>query len=610
MMLIRARDREVVEANEAYLRLARATRAQVVGHSLDEVGLAASPADREHLWQRAGQVGRLTSVELPIQRKDGTTGHALLSAERVMLQGEAFWLTAMQDVTQRRAAEAALRESEERFRQLAEGVREVFWMTDAATDEVVYVSPACEAVWGLSPSALLAAPDRWLQAVHPDDRARVNEAARTRQRTGAYDEEYRVVRPDGAIRWVRDRAFPVHDEEGAVIRIAGVAEDVTERRHLEAQLRQTQKMESIGQLAGGVAHDFNNWLTVIGGCTELLLTTFPTEGDTAELLNEIRHASERAASLTRQLLAFSRREVVEAKVCDLNTIILDTEKMLRRLLGEDVELTTALAPGLPPVKVDPGQWSQVLMNLAVNARDAMPTGGRLQITTALDEPDPGLTPVPGLAHPMRLSISDTGTGMTPEVRARIFEPFFTTKGVGKGTGLGLAVVHGIVTQAGGHLEVESEPGRGTTFHIYLPPALEALGGAAGRAGALNVRGSETILLVEDEDSLRRIAAPALRAQGYTVLQASNGEEALEVLGRHSGLIHLLLTDVVMPRMDGHALAEALRPRYPEMKVLYTSGYTDDAVVRHGIQHDEVAFLSKPYTPLALLRKIRQVLGRA
>jgi nitrogen-specific signal transduction histidine kinase len=392
-----------------------------------------------------------------------------------------------------------------------------------------------------------------------------------------------------------------------------VAEDITERRQLEAQFRQTQKMESIGLLAGGVAHDFNNWLTVISGCTELLQEDLAGDTNALELLNEVRHAGERAATLTRQLLAFSRREVVEPRVLDLNGVILDTEKMLRRLLGEDVLLQTSLAPGLSPVLVDAGQWTQVLMNLAVNARDAIPRGGRLTMESrdiTLDEEftrtRPSLQPGPYVL----LSISDTGAGMTPEVRARIFEPFFTTKEQGRGTGLGLAVVHGIVTQSGGAIEVYSEPGVGTTFRIYLP----AVGAVAAAATAMStggeIRGIETVMVVEDEESIRRMTTHALRSHGYVVLQAGDGEEALELLHRHGGTVDLLVTDVVMPRMDGRALAEAMKTMFPKLRILYTSGYTDDAVVRHGILQSEVAFLSKPYTPMALLRRMRQVLDTA
>lgn len=362
----------------------------------------------------------------------------------------------------------ALRETESRFRELAETIREVFWLTDPGKARIIYISPGYEAIWGRSAAALYQDAAAWIEAIHPDDTARIV-AALPRQALGTYDEEYRIIRPDGVVRWIRDQAFPVRGEGGEVLRIAGVAEDITERRHLEAQLRQTQKMESIGQLAGGIAHDFNNWLTVIAGNIELLQADGIREGDTPELLAEVLHATERASALTRQLLAFSRREVIEPKVTDLNLVVIEAEKMLHRLLGEDIVLTTVLAPDLAKVRVDPSQWSQVLLNLAVNARDAMAHGGQLSIETrnvALDEDyarlHPGVTPGPYVA----LAVADNGEGIPPEIRHRIFEPFFTTRA--QGTGLGLTVVKRISDVHGGEISLQSVPGKGTLFRMLLP----------------------------------------------------------------------------------------------------------------------------------------------
>ena len=403
---------------------------------------------------------------------------------------------------------------------------------------------------------------------------------------------------------------PLRDSAGDVVGLVGVQVDVTERRKLELALHQAQKMEAIGKLAGGVAHDFNNMLTVICCSSEYLLAALPPDDRRREYVEQVRRAAERAAGLTQQLLAFSRRTVLEPKVLDPNAVIRETEKMLRRLIGEDVVLTAVLDPNAGRVKVDPTQLGQVLMNLAVNARDAMPKGGKLTIETAavkLDEAYVRKHPEASAGRFVRISVTDTGTGMAAERIARIFEPFFTTKGVGLGTGLGLAVVHGIIHQSGGHIEVSSEVGCGTTFKVYLPAADEPLSSVPLTEEG-DLHGTGTILLVEDEDGVRGMATLALRTYGYAVLPASSGRDALGVLEKHDGGIDLLITDVVMPGMDGRELADALRSRMPHLKVLYVSGYTDDAVVRHGVSQEEMAFLHKPFTLAELASKVRQTLA--
>ncbi|QJW93321.1 PAS domain S-box protein [Frigoriglobus tundricola] len=390
----------------------------------------------------------------------------------------------------------------------------------------------------------------------------------------------------------------------------GVVRDITARKRLEAQFQQAQKMEAIGRLAGGVAHDFNNLLTVINGYTDFMLLELPVGDPRRDAVATVRDAGERAARLTQQLLAFSRKAIVEPKVLDLNELVTTSAKLLGRLIGEDVSLVVVADPALARIKADPGQLEQVLMNLAVNARDAMPTGGRLLIQTrdvavGPDARAGGSGPEPG--RYAQLTVTDSGTGMTDEVKSKIFEPFFTTKEPGKGTGLGLAVVHGVVEQCGGHITVTSAVGAGTTFNLLFPVVAEASGpGASGITWAA-ARGTETVLLVEDDAPVRAIARTALETQGYKVLDAASGGAAIRLAEGHSGTIHLLVTDVVMPEMGGRKVAEAVRARRPGTRVLYISGYTDDAVVQHGIVEGTDAFLQKPFTPLGLARKVRAVL---
>jgi PAS domain S-box-containing protein len=477
---------------------------------------------------------------------------------------------------------------------------------------VLYLNRAGRALTGLS--ATEDAARHTLLDFYPADgcKALRNEALPAALRKGAWSGET-VLKGTGGEVAVSQVVLAHRSPTGAVEFFSVIARDISEQQRLEEQFRQAQKMEAVGRLAGGIAHDFNNLLTIITGYSDFLVDCFPEGDDRQGFALEVKKAAERAATLTRQLLAFSRKQMLMPRVLNLNSLVANMDKMLCRLMGEDIELVTALEPTLHPVKADPGQLEQIVMNLAVNARDAMERGGKLTIRTG----NVTLGPAYVREHPevrqgpyVLLAVGDTGCGMDLATRERIFEPFFTTKEVGKGTGLGLATVYGIVKQSGGHIEVESEVGAGSTFKIYLPrmgealPLSEPVAKRAEPAG-----GTETVLLVEDEPGVRQLGRDGLRARGYTVLEAGTGEEALALAERHAGRIDLLLTDVVMPRLSGARLAERLAPQRPEMKVLFVSGYTDTALLRHGVQHGEVDCLLKPFTPEDLARKVREVLDR-
>ncbi len=475
-------------------------------------------------------------------------------------------------------------------------------------------NPGAERIFGYSRDEVLGMGPPFEKIVAPEDWPAL-ERVRTRVPSGemAAHSVNRYVTKDGraiTCEWIDT---PLPDGDGRVTEVMCLVQDITEKQLLEERVRQSQKMEAVGQLAAGVAHDFNNLLTIINGYSDLLLGSLPPGEPSWELVEEIHRAGERSAGLTRQLLAFSRKEVVAPRLLDLNAVVTEAEKLLRRVIGEDVRLRTALAPDLWPVKVDPGQVDQVLLNLAVNARDAMPTGGRLTVETKnvelTDEfvrTHPDSTPGPYVL----LAVSDTGCGMTGAVKARIFEPFFTTKGAGRGTGLGLATVFGIIKQSRGLIDVYSEVGIGTTFKVYLPRVEPAASDPGRRSGVRTPpRGTETVLLVEDEDGVRALTRHVLVGCGYAVLEAADGQEAVRAAEVHDGPIHLLVTDVVLPTIDGRTVAERVAQVHPDVRVLYVSGYTADAVIHHGILHETVPFLQKPFAPTALAVKIRELLDQ-
>jgi PAS domain S-box-containing protein len=512
---------------------------------------------------------------------------------------------------ERRRADEALRESEARKRAVLEAALDAIFTIDQY-GRILEVNPATERTFGFAASEMVGQELAAL-IVPPALREAHRQGLERQRRTGEAKVLGRVLempalRRDGH-EFPSELTISRVEVEGSPL-FVGFVRDVTERRSLEAQLRQSQKMEAIGRLAGGVAHDFNNLLTTILGYSDLLTEKLSQDPFLREGIEEIRKAGERAATLTRQLLAFSRKQVLTPVVLDLNVVVADLEKMLRRLIGEDIDMVTVLDKSLAHVKADPGQIEQVVVNLVVNSRDAMPRGGKLTIETKnvrLDEVYAREHGYVAAGPYVLLAVSDTGSGMDSETRAHIFEPFFTTKGQGKGTGLGLSTVYGIVKQTGGSIEVYSEVSHGTTFKIYLPPALEALRSAPPGPAVRPSPGSETILLVEDEEGVRALTRRVLVTYGYTVLEALSGEDAVEVAGRYPGVIHLMVTDAVMPGMSGPQLARHLSSLRPDMRVLFVSGYTDDAIVRHGLLKPTEAFLQKPFSPDALARKVREVL---
>jgi PAS domain S-box-containing protein len=519
-------------------------------------------------------------------------------------------LSVTRDITEQRAAKDRLRVSEERFRLLARATNDAIWDWNVLTGEVWW-NDGYETLFGIKLKDVPPTVESWTDRIHPDDLDRVVDGVRRLIASGGdtWSSEYRVLRQDGSVAFVFDRGHVIRDASGAAVRMVGGMSDLTERKQLEARLLQSHRLESVGRLAGGIAHDFNNALTVILGTLDLHLTRLTPGDELREDLLEVRRAGERAAALTRQLLAFSRRQALQIQVVSLNAVVKGVLGMLTRLAGDGIDLHFDPDPDLQPVRADPGQFEQVLFNLVANARDAMRSGGTLTISTRNVSP----RDVPVAARSallagsyVMLEVADTGVGMTEDVRAHVFEPFFTTRPAGQGAGLGLSTVYGIVKQSEGHIWLDSAPGRGTRVRIYLPQ-VDAAAQDRPASGTPAVAGrTETILLVDDERPLRQLAARILENAGYTVLPAASGEEALEILVETSGGVHLLLTDLVMPGMSGRALAEAARARLPSLRVAFMSGYTDDATPYDGISAS-VPFISKPFTSEGLRQAVRDAL---
>jgi PAS domain S-box-containing protein len=603
--------------NPAFTRVYGFAAAEVVGHTTPRIlksGVMTSK-DYEAFWKMLLS-GQVVQGELVNKTKDGRPIVIESAANPIFDDGGNIvgFLGVQRDITERKQHERSIQEAQQRFQAVFDGSLDGIAIVRDGVH--VQVNRAHAAMFGYEPQEVVG--KRTFELVVPEDRARTMalEADIDAGSAMPHATEFGGLRKDGT-------TFPAEITIGQRVLqgesfLIGIVRDVTERRRadvdkaaLEAQFQQAQKMESVGRLASGIAHDFNNLLTVINGMSELVLAEVSHDSRVHADVQEISHAGERAARLTRQLLAFSRQQILEPRVLDINTVVAGMESLLRRLLGEDIDLLVVAAPRLGHAKVDPGQIEQVISNLAVNARDAMPRGGQLTIETGnvtIVEASAGQR---GEAVPpgsyVRLAVTDSGVGMDEDTRARIYEPFFTTKGPGKGTGLGLSTVYGIIKQSHGFIEVDSEVGRGTSFTVYLPQVAEAAGTDRQGPAAVSNAGTETILVVEDNAGLRKLATRVLASAGYHVIGAASGEEALRLLEHHDGPVHLLLSDVVMPGMNGRQLAEQIAPARPRMKVLLMSGYTDDAIVRHEVSDAEVPFLSKPFTGVALLQKVREVL---
>ena len=600
---------EIIAANSAFEEMLGYQKGELTGRPISVVN-AGSPEEQvatANAIRQSVERDGFWRGEVVNQRKDGTR---LISQATVSLYqegGRRYLSTIQTDVTERKQAEEALRQSEERFRTLVNSMQDIVFTMDREQRLVGVFGRWLES-YGLRAGELLG---KRLSEVLSPELAALHEQANQKALSGqGADFEWTVPASAGAVHF-HTSLSPLRDSQGSVIGVVGVSRDITARKQLEEQLRHAQKLEAIGRLAGGVAHDFNNLLTVITGYSQMLLDELepgdPSHADAEEILR----AGNRAASLTSQLLAFSRRQMIQPQVLDLNRLISNLEKMLRPLVGEHIELNIVLSRELGQLEADPAQIEQVLMNLAANARDAMPQGGRLTIETSNVELDEQAARGREELRPgpyVRLTVSDTGLGMDAGTMAHLFEPFFTTKPVGKGTGLGLSSVYGIVKQNGGDITVSSQPGRGTAFTIHLPRITKAEEIAeAVRVPPGMYRGTETVLLVEDESGVRQLTREMLARNGYSVLEAGSGPEALRISEQHPGPIDLLLTDAVMPEMSGRELAAGLTASRPGIKVIYMSGYAEDTLAHHGMMDPEMAFLQKPFTAAALGQKVREVL---
>ena len=605
-------NRRVVLWNRNIARMFRLSE-ETIGAGVEAINAALAPqienVDDLHETSRRVWADPTTPVLDTLRFKDGRVFERFIAPHRI--EGAVTWLVAsVHDVTERASIQQAL----EQNRALLERAQEVAhvgsWVVELDGSKRIVWSRETSRIFGVEPAQYAGTTTAALQLVHAEDREPLLASARAAiAAENRFETDLRISRSDGTARWVHARADIVRDADGRALRLIGTIQDVTDRRQLEDQLRQAQKMEAIGRLAGGIAHDINNALTAIAGYSELVLAELASDHQARADIEEIRRATERAGSVTRQLLAFSRKQLIEPRRFDVNDTVAAIARLLSRLVGPDVTVRTRLGSELRPIIGDPGQLEQALVNLAVNARDAMPNGGELSLETSSIVVDEALA---RQCVPMRpgeyvhLAVRDTGQGMSAETQARIFEPFFTTKPAGKGTGLGLSMVYGTLKQIGGFIFVTSELGRGTTFDVYIPPAPEQPSTAPLNADGHAPSTRATILVVEDEPAVRQIVASTLRAE-YEVLQAASAEEALGIAAKMATAPDLLLTDAMLPGDSGVALAARLVERWPRLRVMFMSGFTDDDLSRTGAIHP-VAVVQKPFTPRDLKARVRNALA--
>jgi PAS domain S-box-containing protein len=603
----------ILDMNEAACRHHGYSRQEYLQLTVFDVDPGLDRGQFHLLLKHLSEAGALV-VERMHRRKDGTEFPVELSLNRVNLDRD-YVVAIARDITERRRSELALRESDARFRELAENIQEVFWITDPAKNQMVYISPAYEKIWGRTCQSLYESPRIWLDAIRTEDRERVLQAILAKQLAGTYDVEYRIVRPDGSERWIRDRAFPVKDVEGRVRRIVGVAEDITQRKGLEEQFLHAQRMEAIGTLASGVAHDLNNILSPILMVTEILKIRPDIPTKELELLSMIERSSKRGAGIIRQLLTFSRSIPGERGLVQFKHLVRDIVEIMRETFPRNITIVETVAPDLRPVHADPTQLHQVIMNLCVNARDAMTEGGTLMVKAMNLLPEESGRragdPEIGSGPYVLLRVQDTGSGIPPEIIHRIFDPFFTTKGVGKGTGLGLSTVAGIIKGHGGVVKVESQPGRGTTFNVYLPVSEDRESALSPNADLQAVAGrNELILVVDDEVSIREATRSFLESQGFRVQVAASGEDAVKLFLEHQETLRLVVTDIMMPGMDGLVLIRTLRRLRSSLPIIATSGLDQSQNKKEYELLRVGEILTKPFAPALLIKAINTALAKS